>query len=126
MRILRLLVSSVAFLGIINLTIVTIFDRNKEFSIYKSSGMGLKKYYALSAFEGLIIALSGAFIGTALSFFFYSLMPSFASLINKYIDFGWFTPEIPLISALSRGGLHADIFYYGARQQTLLHKIGFL
>ena len=42
LRILQLLVSSVAFVGIINLTMVTIFDRNKEFSIYKSSGMSLK------------------------------------------------------------------------------------
>jgi ABC-type lipoprotein release transport system permease subunit len=114
LRILQLLVSSVAFVGIINLTMVTIFDRNKEFSIYKSSGMSLKKYYALSAFEGLIIALSGAFMGTALSFFFYSLMPSFASLINKYIDFGWFTPEIPLISALS-AAVYTLIYFITAR-----------
>lgn len=98
LKIIQILFSIVAFVGVINLSIVAFTDRKNEFSVYKTSGMSIKKYNKLALFEGLIISISGGIIGTILSFFFNSLMPSFAGIINKYLVFKMFPLEIPIIS----------------------------
>lgn len=100
LRLVQILVSFVAFVGVINLTIVTFSDRKKEYNIYKSSGMSVKKFNSLSLYESLIIAISGGIIGIILSFFFNSLMPSFAQLINKYLIYSLFPLNIPIISII--------------------------
>ncbi len=101
LRLVQVLVSLVAFIGVINLTIVTFADRKKEYNVYKASGMSAKKFSILSLFEGLIIGLSGGIIGIILSFFFNTLMPSFAQLINKYLIYSLFPLNIPIITLLA-------------------------
>lgn len=101
LRIIQFLVSIVALIGVINLSIVTITDRQKELKVYKTSGMSSRKYLSLSFFEGMIISISGAIIGMALSLFFNQLMPTFANLINKYLVYKTFPVDIPIIAAIA-------------------------
>lgn len=99
-RFLQIIVSAVALIGIINLSIVTLLDRRKEFTIYRTSGMDGKRYGKLMFFEGIIVGLSGCMIGVALSFFINRLMSPFARLINKYMTFKIFPPEIAVVAAI--------------------------
>lgn len=99
-RILQIVVSAVASIGIINLSIVTLIDRRKEFSVYRSSGMSSGNYRVLTFFEGLIVGLSGCLIGIALSFLINRLMNPFAQLINKYMSFSLFPVEILIIAGI--------------------------
>jgi ABC-type antimicrobial peptide transport system permease subunit len=88
----------VAFIGIVNLTLAAAADRKRELTVYKASGMSVKKYNNLAVFESLIIGFSGSFIGIGLSFFFNRLMPTFALIINKYYIYPIFPLEIIFIS----------------------------
>lgn len=85
LNILQIMISMVAFIGIINLTIVSLLDRKREFNIYRSVGMDKKGYTILSICEGLIIALSGGLVGFVLSIIMNRLMPTFALMIDRYV-----------------------------------------
>ncbi|HHU43527.1 MAG: FtsX-like permease family protein [Bacillota bacterium] len=98
LRLVQILVSLVAFIGIVNLTLAAAADRKRELTVYKASGMSVKKYNNLAVFESLIIGFSGSFIGIGLSFFFNRLMPTFALIINKYYIYPIFPLEIIFIS----------------------------
>lgn len=99
-RIIQILVSAVASIGIINLSIVTLFDRRKEFNIYRTCGMDAQKYSALTLFEGWLIGVSGSVIGIVLSFLINRLMSPFAKLINKFMSFSIFPIEILIVSSI--------------------------
>lgn len=85
LNILQFMISAVAFIGIINLTIVSFLDRKREFNIFRSVGMDKKGHAVLSICEGIIIALSGGLVGFALSIVMNRLMPSFAIMIDRFI-----------------------------------------
>ena len=87
LNIIQIMVSIVAFVGVINLSIITVYDRKKELYIYKVCGMDKNKYQFTSLFEGAIVGLTGGIIGICLSFFFNLLMPSFSKIINKFIEY---------------------------------------
>ncbi len=99
LRFLQILVSFVAFIGVINLTIVTLSDRKKEFTVYKAGGLSPSRFLRLALFESFIIALSGGVIGVCLSLIFNRIMPVFAALINKYLLYSLFPVSIFVIAA---------------------------
>lgn len=101
LRFLQILVSFVAFIGVINLTIVTLSDRKKEFTVYKASGLSPSRFLRLAVFESFIIALSGGVIGVCLSLIFNRIMPVFAALINKYLVYQLFPASIFVIAAVA-------------------------
>jgi putative ABC transport system permease protein len=103
LKFLQILVSLVAFIGVINLTIVTLNDRKKEFTVYKASGLSSSKFLLLTLYESAIIALSGGVIGTCLSLIFNRIMPVFAALINKYLIYQIFPASIFVIAAIAFG-----------------------
>ncbi|NCA92585.1 FtsX-like permease family protein [bacterium] len=97
LNILQIMISLVAFIGIINLTIVSRLERNREFNIYRSVGMDKKGFSALSACEGLIIGLSGGVIGFFMSVVLNRLMPTFAIMIDRYLVGSIVPLSIPII-----------------------------
>lgn len=92
--ILQIVVSLVASIGLINLTVATVYDRRKEFNIYRLSGMGPSEYGLLSLFEGVIVGISGASIGLIFSAIINGLMSPFGKIINKYVKISVFPIEI--------------------------------
>ncbi|HKL73780.1 MAG TPA: ABC transporter permease [Clostridia bacterium] len=101
--VLQLIVSLVAMIGIVNLTIVTLLSRNQEFYIYSSVGMDKKSYIITALSEGFIIAFSGGIIGLVLSFIINRLIPSFALLIDRYVIYElmpWYIPITVLASII--------------------------
>ncbi|NLL56655.1 MAG: ABC transporter permease [Clostridiales bacterium] len=100
---LQIIVSLVAMVGVINLTIVTRLSRKQEHHIYSAVGMDKKGYTITAVCEGFIIALTGGIIGFILSFIINRLMPSFAILIDRYVVFKllpWYIPAMALASIL--------------------------
>lgn len=85
LNILQIMISAVAFVGIINLTIVSFLDRKREFNIYKSVGMDKKAQGILLLCEGIILALSGGIVGFVLSVVMNNLMPTFALMIDRFL-----------------------------------------
>lgn len=98
LRFLQFLVGFVGFIGIINMTMALLMSRNREFGIYRSSGMDQKKYKKLLLVESLEISIGGSVIGTIFSIVINFMMPSFAGLIDRYINIG-FPWTIPVIAA---------------------------
>ncbi|MDR0751423.1 MAG: ABC transporter permease [Christensenellaceae bacterium] len=80
----------ISVLGIINVSIVAIFDRKQELLVYKLSGMTTKNYSMFSLGEASIVAITSSFIGYILAFVINGLLPSMSALVAKYIDFGIF------------------------------------
>ncbi len=97
LNILQIMISLVAFIGIINLTIVSRLERNREFNIYRSVGMDKKGFSILSICEGLIIGLSGGVIGFFMSVVLNRLMPTFAIMIDRYLNNSIVPISIPII-----------------------------
>jgi putative ABC transport system permease protein len=94
LTILQIVVSGVALIGIINLTIVTLLSRKREFEIYNSVGMDKKRYLTIILGEGVIIAVCGALIGLVLSIIVNRLMPTFAIMIDRFIVYEFFPINI--------------------------------
>lgn len=107
LRILQTAVSAVALIGVINLTAVTVMERKREYDVFRAAGMDKGKYVALSAGEGFIISLTGAFIGTALSVVVNFLMPIFAEIIDRYVDFSVFPWQLAAIAVAIVAGYTA-------------------
>ena len=84
LRLLQIIIASVAFIGVINMTISTLMERKREFNIYYSAGMDTKGKVALSFFEGLIYSFTGGIIGLLFGFIINFLMPEFGKLIDRY------------------------------------------
>jgi len=58
----------VAIIGILNMTIMTSYNRQNELDIYKISGMSDGDFLKFSFGEGLLIALTGGILGIIASF----------------------------------------------------------
>lgn len=97
--VLQIIVGAVALVGVINLTVVTMIERQREFEILRSSGADDKKFRLLSLFESMIISCGGIIVGILLSFVINLLMPSFGQIIDRYPVKRFFPWEIAVISA---------------------------
>jgi ABC-type antimicrobial peptide transport system permease subunit len=90
LTLLQFAVYIISLLGLLNISIVTVFDRRRELLIYKYSGMSKRGYLLFSLGESIAIALTSGFIGILLTLVINQALPSIASLISKYPSFGNF------------------------------------
>ena len=91
------LVYIVAIIGILNMTIMTSYNRQNELDIYKISGMSDGDFLKFSFGEGLLIALTGGILGIIASFFINLATPMFNNIINKYVKLKVFPYEIIVV-----------------------------
>ena len=91
------LVYIVAIIGILNMTIMTSYNRQNELDIYKISGMSDADFLKFSFGEGLLIALTGGILGIIASFFINLATPMFNNIINKYVKLKVFPYEIIVV-----------------------------
>ena len=91
LRILQIIVGLVGFAGIMNMTIAMLISRQREFGIFRATGLDDKKFYNLMFLESMEISLTGGIIGTAVAVVLNFLIPTFAELIDRYIaiEFPW-------------------------------------
>ena len=101
LRILQFLVCGVALVGVVNLTVVTLRERKREFEVFFAVGMGKKEYMKTVIFESLIIAVSGAFVGIGLSLVINLLLPTFAAIIDRFVIFAPFPWELGAIALVA-------------------------
>lgn len=101
LRILQFLVCGVAIVGVVNLTVVTLRERKREFEVFFAVGMGRKEYIKTVIFESLMISLAGALVGIGLSLVVNLLMPSFAEIIDRFSVFAPFPWELGAIALLA-------------------------
>jgi len=99
LRILQILVGVVAVAGIINLTAVTVMGRKREYDTLRAAGLDDRGYAIFSLCEGLVISVAGAVIGTILSAVVNVVIPDFAKIIDRYVDFRVFPWELGVIAA---------------------------
>lgn len=100
-QILQIVFYFVGIVGILNLSIVTAYDRRNEIKLYKISGMSNSDYVKFSFFEGLVIALSGSSLGLIISYVINLILPAFASVIDKYIGVNYVPYNLLLIFGVS-------------------------
>ncbi len=96
MTLLQILVWFVSFLGVVNISIVTFYDRRKEYRLYKLSGMSGNDYVKFSVSEGIVLALSGGILGFAAGYAVNMLVPSLGSIIMRYSGFNIFPLQLVL------------------------------
>ena len=94
LRLLQILIGSVAFIGVVNMTVSTLLGRKREYNILFSVGLDGKKYFLLSLAEGIIFALSGGAIGFVFSIVINLLMPELGKLIDRYVSATYFPMSI--------------------------------
>lgn len=97
-RILQIVVSAVALIGVVNLTVVTLYERRRELNVFFASGLGKGGYVKLAFFESLVLSLSGAVVGVGLSVVVNLLMPVFAKMIDRYPVLSYFPWEIAVVA----------------------------
>ena len=94
LRLLQILIGSVAFIGVVNMTVSTLLGRKREYNILFSVGLDGKKYFLLSLAEGIIFALSGGAIGFVFSIIINLLIPELGKLIDRYVSATYFPMSI--------------------------------
>lgn len=119
---LQIALFAVAAAGLINISVVTAYDRRAELKIYRLNGLTDGEYIRLSLGEGLVLALSAGGIGLAAGLIFSRMMPVLSTVIDKYIAF----PIFPLsLVAVVAGGIAAftllwvAIAYVGRKNKPL-------
>lgn len=100
-QILQIVFYFVGIVGILNLSIVTGYDRRNEMKLYKISGMSNSDNVHFSFFEGLVIAISGSSLGFIISYVVNLILPAFASVIDKYISVNYLPYSLLLIFGVS-------------------------
>lgn len=98
---LQIAVYVVGFMGLVNLSIVTVFDRKREINLYKLSGMSSKDYMAFAFGEGVIVALSGGIIGLIIGFIMNQLLPNMGSIVDKFLAYQIFPLSVLVIFAIA-------------------------
>jgi ABC-type antimicrobial peptide transport system permease subunit len=78
----------ISLLGLINISVVAIYDRHREYIIYGLCGMARGDYTAFSLSESTTVGLGGASIGYALLLVINTLLPTMGALVGKYLDYG--------------------------------------
>ena len=99
LRILQVVVSAVALIGVVNLTVVTLYERRRELNVFFAVGLGKSGYVRLALFESFVLSLSGAVVGVGLSLVVNLLLPVFSRLIDRYPDFAVFPWELAAVAA---------------------------
>lgn len=97
LKILQIIIYLVGFIGVFNISIVTAYDRRNEIKLYKVSGMSNSEYVKFSFAEGLLVSLSGSFLGFVMSYAINIIIPIFASLIDKHMAVNYFPISLGLI-----------------------------
>lgn len=97
LKILQFVIYFVGIIGVINISVVTAYDRRNEIKLYKVAGMSNREYVKYSFAEGLIISLAGSLMGLVMSYLVNLIMPVFASLIDKYISINFIPISLPVI-----------------------------
>ncbi|MBR1747707.1 MAG: FtsX-like permease family protein, partial [Clostridia bacterium] len=67
LRFLQFVVSAVALIGVVNLTVVTLYERRRELNVFFAVGLGKDGYVRLALFESVILSLAGVVVGVGLS-----------------------------------------------------------
>ncbi|MFI3229056.1 MAG: ABC transporter permease [Bacillota bacterium] len=78
---------AICMLGLLNIIIVTMIDRKQEFMLYSLCGMDNKNYKQFSIGEASIVALSGGTLGMVAGIGIAQILPTVATIINKYMSF---------------------------------------
>lgn len=91
----------VAIIGILNMAIVTSYNRKNELNIYKVSGMSEQDFLKFSLGESLLISSTGGIMGIVASFIINLSVPVFNNIINKYISINPFPYQIVLVFLVS-------------------------
>ena len=84
LQILQVLIGAVASIGVVNLTLVTLMSRRREYNIYEAVGLDGRGYVRLSLSESVIIGIAGAAVGVGLSLIANLLIPVFAGIIDRF------------------------------------------
>ena len=84
LQILQVLIGAVASIGVVNLTLVTLMSRKREYNIYEAVGLDGRGYVRLSLSESVIIGIAGAAVGVGLSLIANLLIPVFAGIIDRF------------------------------------------
>lgn len=84
LQILQVLIGAVASVGVVNLTLVTLMSRKREYNIYEAVGLDGRGYVKLSLAESVIVGVAGAAVGVGLSLIANLLIPVFAGIIDRY------------------------------------------
>ena len=87
MTILQILVWFISLMGVMNISIVTVYDRRAEFRLYKLSGMSSSDYMKFSLGEGIVAGLSGGILGFIAGYSVNMLVPGLGSIIQRYKGF---------------------------------------
>lgn len=87
MVMLQVLITLIAFLGVVNISIVTFYDRAQEFNVFKLSGMSLRDFLLHALGESVIIGLAGVAVGAVICASLYQMMPALAIVVGKYMLF---------------------------------------
>lgn len=95
-------VIAVGLIGIVNVSIVTVYDRKSELELYRLCGMSKRGYLGFSAAEGLSMALAGGLIGFAVCTALNRLLPVFVGIVDKYL---YFAPVTALSAGLTLLGM---------------------
>lgn len=85
LTILQIMVYVVAAIGVINVSIVTFYDRRSEFRLLKVAGMSSGDFMRYSLAEGAAAAVSGCILGFVAGYAVNLLVPSLGSIIGKYM-----------------------------------------
>ncbi len=93
---------AVCMLGLINIVIVTMFDRKQEFALYALSGMSSADYKKFAMAEAGIVGISGATIGMFAGVVLAQILPVVAIIINKFMYFG-IVPVATIVVAIVGG-----------------------
>ncbi len=103
LTILQILVWLVSFMGVVNVSIVTVYDRRAEYKLYKFSGMSGSDYVKFSIAEGVVLALTGGVLGLLAGYAVNMLVPSLGSIILRYTGFNVFPLELALTFLIGVG-----------------------
>lgn len=90
----------VAFLGLLNIAVVTVYDRREEFTLYRLSGMTDRDYIAFSVGEAAVMSFSGGFIGFFIAVAVNRIFPALAGVLNKYLSYPLVSAETAVIAAI--------------------------
>ena len=98
LTLLQIMVYVVAAIGVVNVSIVTFYDRRAEFRLFKVAGMSSADFMRYAVCEGLVAASAGCLLGVVAGYAVNLLVPSLGSIISKYMPLEPFPLALVLIT----------------------------
>ena len=126
LKILQVLIGAVASVGVVNLTLVTLMSRRREYNIYESVGLDGRGYVRLSLAESLIVGLSGAAVGVGLSLIANLLVPVFAEIIDRFPTiavFPWFLAVTAVCAVAFYGFIYLMSALFRRKKQSIERNV---